>query len=99
MLPSSGGDPCHRRLGGGDMRAVYESQHGEDPGVFADRAREVVARGYTALKVLITPPTEALNGIAAYRYADKAMAAIRSAVGETVDITNDVILTVLTNPK
>lgn len=79
----------YTHLGGGDMRAVYESQHGEDPSVFADRAREVVAMGYTALKVLITPPTEALNGIAAYRYADRAMDAIRTAVGETVDIMID----------
>ncbi len=79
----------YTHLGGGDMRAVYESQYGEDPSVFADRAREVVARGYTALKVLITPPTEVLNGIAAYRYTDKAMAAIRTAVGDSVDIMID----------
>jgi galactonate dehydratase len=79
----------YTHLGGGDMRAVYESQRAEDFEVFADRALEVVNRGYTAVKVLITPPTEALNSIAAYRYADKAMAAIRTAVGESVDIMID----------
>ncbi len=57
----------YTHLGGGDMRAVYESQRADDAGVFAERALEVVNRGYTAVKVLITPPTEALNSIAAYR--------------------------------
>ncbi len=31
---------------------------------------EVVSRGYNAVKVLITPPTESLNSIAAYNYAE-----------------------------
>src|SRR3974390_1920307 len=79
----------YTHLGGGDMRAVYESQNSQDPQVFADRAREVVARGYTALKVLITPPTEPLNNIAGYRYAERMMAAIRDAVSESVDVMID----------
>ena len=48
----------YTHLGGGDMKAVYESQYAADPAVFVDRALEVVARGYNAVKVLITPPTE-----------------------------------------
>lgn len=79
----------YTHLGGGDMRAVYESQNSEDPRVFAGRAQEVVARGYTALKVLITPPTEPLSSIAGYRYAERMMAAIRDAVGESVDVMVD----------
>ena len=79
----------YTHLGGGDMRAVYESQLAADPRVFVDRALEVVAKGYTAVKVLITPPTEALNGIAAYRYAARMMEAMRQAVGESVDIMID----------
>src|ERR1035437_338863 len=79
----------YTHLGGGDMRAVYESQRESDFKVFADRALEVVNRGYTAVKVLITPPTETLNSIAAYRYTDRAMAEIRAAVGESVDIMID----------
>ena len=43
------------------MRAVYESQYSTDSQVFVDRALEVVDRGYTAFKVLITPVTESLN--------------------------------------
>jgi galactonate dehydratase len=79
----------YTHLGGGDMRAVYESQMQADPQIFVDRALEVVARGYTAVKVLITPPTEPLNSIASYRYADKMMEAIRLAVGDSVDIMID----------
>ena len=80
----------YTHLGGGDMRAVYESQHSDDAKVFVDRALEVVARGYNAVKVLIiTPPTESLNSIASYRYAEKMMQAMRAAVGDDVDIMVD----------
>lgn len=79
----------YTHLGGGDMRAVYESQLSADPQVIVDRALEVVEKGYTAVKVLITPPTEALNSIAAYRYAEKMMEALREAVGDQVDILID----------
>jgi galactonate dehydratase len=79
----------YTHLGGGDMRAVYESQLSADPQVFVDRALEVVEKGYTAVKVLITPPTEALNSIAAYHYAEKMMEALREAVGDQVDILID----------
>jgi galactonate dehydratase len=79
----------YTHLGGGDMRAVYESQTHADPKVFVDRALEVVSRGYSAVKVLITPPTEPLNPIAGYRYAERMMEAIRLAVGESVDIMID----------
>ncbi len=79
----------YTHLGGGDMRAVYESQNSADPKVFVDRAQEVIARGYNAVKVLITPPTESLNSIAAYKYADRMMEALRLAVGDSVDIMVD----------
>jgi galactonate dehydratase len=79
----------YTHLGGGDMRAVYESQLQADPQVFVDRALEVIAKGYTAVKVLITPPTESLNSIAAYRFAERMMSALRSAVGEDVDVMVD----------
>src|SRR5262249_20309179 len=69
----------YTHLGGGDMRAVYETHSSPDPTIFADRAADVVARGYTAVKVLITPPTETLNSIAAYRYAEAAMRSMREA--------------------
>lgn len=79
----------YTHLGGGDMRAVYESQNSTDPKIFVDRAHEVIARGYNAVKVLITPPTESLNSIAAYKYAERMMEALRLAVGDSVDIMVD----------
>ncbi len=79
----------YTHLGGGDMRAVYESQMQADTKLFVDRALEVVARGYTAVKVLITPPTEPLNPIAGYKYAESVMEALRLAVGDSVDIMID----------
>ena len=79
----------YTHLGGGDMRSVYETQWNDDAKIFADRALAVVSKGYSALKVLITPPTESLNSIAAYRYAERSMEAIRLAVGEGIDILVD----------
>jgi len=79
----------YTHLGGGDMRAVYETQYSADPRLFVDLALSVVAKGYTAIKVLITPPTESLNSVIAYRCAEKIMAALREAVGENVDIMVD----------
>lgn len=79
----------YTHLGGGDMKAVYESQYSADPQVFVDRALEVRSRGYDAVKVLITPPTESLNPIAAYRYAETMMAALRQALGDDMDIMVD----------
>jgi galactonate dehydratase len=79
----------YTHLGGGDMRAVYETSNSPDPTIFAPRALEVVAKGYTAVKVLITPPTETLNSIAAYHYAARAMQSMREAVGDDVDIMVD----------
>ena len=79
----------YTHLGGGDMRAVYETQFTADAKVFVDRAQEVVGRGYNAVKVLITPPTEALNSIAAYKYSAGVMEALRDALGNGVDIMVD----------
>jgi galactonate dehydratase len=79
----------YTHLGGGDMRAVYETQQSTDPKVFVDRAQEVIARGYNAVKVLLTPPTESLNSIAAYKYAERTMEALRLSVGDAVDIMVD----------
>jgi len=79
----------YTHLGGGDMRAVYESQLAADPNVFVDRALEVINRGYTAVKVLLTPPTESLNSIGEYKSAARIMEALRLAVGDEVEIMVD----------
>ncbi len=79
----------YTHLGGGAMKSVYETQLKVDAKSFADLALEVVSRGYNAVKVLITPPTESLNSIASYKYAEKMMEAMRLAVGDDVDIMVD----------
>ncbi len=79
----------YTHLGGGDMKSVYETQMQDDAKRFVDLALEVVARGYSAVKVLITPVTESLNSIAAYRYAERMMEALRLALGKGVDIMVD----------
>ena len=66
----------YTHLGGGDMKAVYETHHSPDPQAMVDLALEVVAKGYTAVKVLLTPPTEAL--------------ALEYKVGSTADIVTSV---------
>src|ERR1700727_1178615 len=49
----------YTHLGGGDMKAVYQTF---DPQPLIDLANEVVARGYTALKVVFVPYSEPLMG-------------------------------------
>jgi hypothetical protein len=39
---------------------VYEAQN-DDPSAMVISQLSVVAKGYTAVKVLLTPPTESLN--------------------------------------
>ena len=70
------------------MNAVYESQKSADPSV-VERALEVVEEGYSAVKVLLTPPTESLNSNAGYKHAEHFMSALRSALGDDVDIMID----------
>lgn len=79
----------YTHLGGGEVNALYESGKSEDPQVFADLAQEVVELGYTALKVLITPPTESLSRIPEFQYTERVMAALRDAVGDEVDLMVD----------
>lgn len=79
----------YTHLGGGEMKAVYESQFSHDPQVFVERALAVVSKGYTAVKVLLTPPTESLNRIADYNSAVRMMGALREALGEDIDIMLD----------
>jgi galactonate dehydratase len=51
----------YTHLGGGDMKSVYQTF---DPQPLIDLANEVVARGYTALKVVFVPYSEPLMGTA-----------------------------------
>ena len=100
ILGKALGVPCHRlwggavrdyvrlygHLGGGEMRSFYETSDAER---FAELARELVDRGFTALKAMAVPPTMPLEGIAPVREAVANVEAIRSAVGDEVDVMVD----------
>ena len=73
-------------LGGGEMNALYLQ---DQPERMAERARESVAAGYSAIKALVVPVSEPLDGLAPIRRAEACMAAIREAVGDEVDIMVD----------
>ena len=73
-------------LGGGEMQSLY-LQDTEDQ--MAERARESVAAGYTALKALVVPRSGPLEGHAAVARSARLMAAIRNAVGDEIDIMVD----------
>lgn len=73
-------------LGGGDPRAVYDEATQE---AFTERARQSIADGFDALKILAVPRSRPLEGAAAIREAVGLMEAVRTAVGEDVDIMVD----------
>src|SRR5664280_2846384 len=73
-------------LGGGEMAALYLQDSAEK---MAERARESVAAGYTAIKVLVVPRTLPLEGAGPLRHAETLMSAIREAVGPNIDIMVD----------
>src|SRR5688500_7934561 len=77
---------CH--LGGGRMEDFYETT-ANDAARFADLARQAVADGFTAFKSMAVPPTLPIEGLAPIRAAEAAVAAMREAVGERIDIMVD----------
>jgi galactonate dehydratase len=73
-------------LGGGDMKSLYLQDTVEQ---MTERARESLAAGYTALKVLVVPRTEPLEGSAPLRQAERLFAALRETVGDDIDLMID----------
>jgi galactonate dehydratase len=76
----------YTHLGGGDMKAVYETFDVEP---LIEHALKVVAKGYTALKVVFVPYSEPLESISKVRHFAKLMGALREAVSERIDIMVD----------
>jgi galactonate dehydratase len=74
-------------LGGGDMDSLYNSIN--DAAVMAEKARKSAEDGYSAIKVLVVPRTEPLEGQRVLRHAAALMEAIRTAVGDDIDIMVD----------
>jgi galactonate dehydratase len=76
----------YTHLGGGDMKAVYETF---DPAPLIDLAHQVVARGYTALKVVFVPYSEPLMGRQYVHRFASMFEKLRLAVGDSIDIMID----------
>ena len=76
----------YTHLGGGDMKSVYQTF---DPQPLIDLAHEVVARGYTALKVVFVPYSEPLMGRQYVRQFSQMFEKLRIAVGDGIDIMID----------
>jgi galactonate dehydratase len=77
---------CH--LGGGRMEDFYETA-ADDAKRFGDLARKAVEDGFTAFKAMAVPPTLPIEGLKPLRAAEQAVAAMRDAVGDTIDIMVD----------
>jgi galactonate dehydratase len=76
----------YTHLGGGEMHAVYQTF---DAGPLIERAREIVAKGYTALKVVCVPLSEPLMGAATTKKFAKTIEELRLALGDSIDIMVD----------
>ena len=76
----------YTHLGGGEMSSVYESF---DATRVIDLALQVIARGYTAVKVVFVPYSEPLMGVPYVKKFAAVMGRLREAVGDRVDIMID----------
>ncbi len=76
----------YTHLGGGDMRAVYETF---DAAPLIDLAQKVVAQGYTAVKVVFVPYSEPLMGVGYVKRFASLMERLRLALGDSIDIMID----------
>jgi galactonate dehydratase len=76
----------YTHLGLGDMRAVYETM---DSAPLVERAREVVERGYHALKAVFIPYTHYHAPLPDVRKVEAMMRALREAVGPGVELMVD----------
>lgn len=77
---------CH--LGGGKMEDFYETA-ADDAKRFAELAQGAVADGFTAFKCMAVPSTLPLEGLKPIRAAAATVAAMREAVGDSIDIMVD----------
>ncbi|MBC8113314.1 MAG: D-galactonate dehydratase [Candidatus Saccharimonas sp.] len=78
----------YSHLGGGKMEDFYETSI-DDAKQFGDLARRAVEDGFTAFKAMAVPPTMPLEGLRPIRLAEAAVAAMRDAVGDEIDIMVD----------
>lgn len=77
---------CH--LGGGRMEDFYETNPA-DATRFAELAKRAVEEGFTAFKCMAVPETMPIEGLKPIKYAEACVAAMRQAVGDSIDIMVD----------
>lgn len=76
----------YTHLGGGNMKAVYETFSIEP---LIDLAQEVIEKGYTAIKVVFVPYSKILEGYEKVRQFAKMFEKLRRAVRPNIDIMVD----------
>lgn len=76
----------YTHLGGGEMKAVYET---DQVGLLVERAHAVLAKGYTAVKVVLVPLSLPLMGLPAVKRFASLIGRLREAVGDDVDVMID----------
>jgi galactonate dehydratase len=70
------------------MEDFYETSV-EDAKQFGELAQKAVEDGYTAFKSMAVPPTMPIEGLRPVRLAEAAVASMRDAVGDDIDIMVD----------
>lgn len=76
----------YTHLGGGAMKAVYETF---DPAPLIELAQQAIARGYSAVKVVCVPYSEPLMGAKVIKKFAQAIEKLRLAIGDAVDLMID----------
>ncbi|MEY3774626.1 MAG: hypothetical protein RLZZ129_1406 [Verrucomicrobiota bacterium] len=77
---------CH--LGGGRMEDFYETPVNEAKR-FGELAQKAVADGFTAFKSMPVPEQMMIEGLRPVKFAEACVAAMREAVGDSIDIMVD----------
>jgi galactonate dehydratase len=85
------GVPVHELLGGPvrDRVRMYTWAHGADSAALVDDAQAKVARGFTAVKINVSEALPPVPGAADLRRMASRVEALRTALGDDVDIALD----------
>jgi galactonate dehydratase len=73
-------------LGGGSLEGMYRTA---EPSLFAERLKESLEKGFTAVKAMPIPVSELIENRAALKHAARCVEAMREAGGDGVDLMVD----------
>ncbi|HEY6987443.1 MAG TPA: D-galactonate dehydratase, partial [Bryobacteraceae bacterium] len=73
-------------LGGGSFEGMYKTA---EPEHFAERIKESLEKGFTAVKAMPIPVAEPIESAAVLKHSARCVEAMRNAVGDRVDIMLD----------